>query len=187
MAKEKTRTSFRIEKVSPHLAERLLKFRKRIYEEDEPTLVYTTKKEPPQLEEIIAKARVTHERPAAFVALKGDEVIGEAYAVRNAEFNKDDEVYMGCAVSKEARGTGVIYALLNALSKELEKENVKTVIAEVFEKNIASIRLMEKLGAKADTKLDTFYDEKRDTHYRSFKYTFDIVDLIKKLNTKLTE
>lgn len=187
MTKEKSQKPFHIEKVSPHLAEQLLKFRKRIYEEDEPTLVYTTKKEPPQLEEIIAKALITHERPAAFVALKDDEIIGEAYAVRNAEFNKDDEVYIGCAVAKEARGTGVIYTLLNALVGELEKENVKIVIAEVFEKNIASIRLMEKLGAKADTKLDTFYDEKRDTHYSSFKYTFDIVDLRKKLNTKLTE
>ena len=181
--KVRNRNGFRIEVVSPHFAEQILEFRRKIYDENEPTTIYTTKKEPPTLESIREKARVSANKPAHFLAIRENNVIGEAMAYRN-----ENGIEIAYGVSKEARGTGVIYALLNKLAGELEKNGIKSVAAITFSTNIVSARLLERIGGKIDSSFSkTYLDEKRNINHKSAKYIIEVTSLKRNAKEKLKQ
>lgn len=179
--------NFSIQKLSAGDAQKLVDFRRTIYDEDQPTNAYTTKKNPPSIQELKPFAEDAWETNVAVVAVESNKIIGEVWCHRETGM-KPEEVRISAGVGKEYRGIGLAYLLFYAITTELKNRGVEKIDSIIFDTNAPSRRFLEKIGALKDESFKrSYHDERRNTNYLESRYTMDVSDLQKTLMSKLKE
>ncbi|MFC1572095.1 GNAT family N-acetyltransferase [Candidatus Eisenbacteria bacterium] len=95
------------------------------------------------------------------VALKGDEIIGDASLVQPRHGWKQHTAEIRCIVARPLQNLGLGRVLLNELFQEATRRGIEKVVGEVIEEQVAAKRILNYLGFREEMLLQ---DHRRTLH-----------------------